>query len=274
MLIALLFTMLTAPQAGRSPRVDPIITKAQHAYDDARYEKALNILGDNCKLLADPVACERLRAFVHIALGESDKARAAFDRMLSLDPSATLGDDVSPKIKQQFADAQAAITEVQAMRVERPHQVSSGSWLLEVRNPSANNVDALAVFASTSKDDFIRIDLSREGEVWVGTWRVGRDAPPTAQYYFEASLAGGAVVEIGTRDQPFELTLGTSRPADETPPQKVDDEEGGGGLPSWAPWAIGAGVGAAVITAVIVGVVVATQGGPTGAVAVNIHYEN
>ena len=82
----------SAAQAEDSPN----IAKAEALFERARYERALKVLGPTCERATEPASCERIRGFVLVALGREKKARAAFERMLLLDPGATLGRDVSP----------------------------------------------------------------------------------------------------------------------------------------------------------------------------------
>lgn len=239
------------------------VSAAQKAYDNARYEEALRLLGDNCRNTEDPPGCERLRGFIHVALGEAQAARAAFDRMLALDPTATLGPDVSPKLQAQFAEAKKAMIDVQGMRIEKLEGQVGDTVLLEVKNPPSHTVEGLVAHITRDGKEFAAVPLRLEGEVWAGSWHVGPESDDKpVRYYLEAQLAGGAEVQVGEASRSFAL--------DWAPASERSAEKPSGGLPGWAPWVIGGGVAAAVVTAIVVGVVVASQPPAPGAVQVNV----
>lgn len=274
----------------------PDLERAQALYDDARYEKALNALGPSCDAAPDPVACEKLRALVHIALGEAFEARSAFDRLLARDPEARLGPEVSPKVQAMFADARNAMTDVLAMRLAAPVR-TNGRLLLEVPNPPAGTVEALgAVVAPEGSTDYRMVPLELRGEVWSGSVE-GGNLGSSFRYFLAVSLVGQVQLLVGSEEVPFiaRVDSGRGRGHDHDHDHGHDHDHDHGhddggdrddpddqgslgpwleepsllGLPRWGVIAIGSGA-AAVVLGVVIGSVAAASGGATGDLKINI----
>lgn len=87
----------------------PLLTRAQGALDDLRYEEAAELAdrawraGGNKR--EDLVAIFRLAGQVAVTLGNGDQAEGYFIRLLTLEPEAQLPDGISPKIAARFAAA-------------------------------------------------------------------------------------------------------------------------------------------------------------------------
>ncbi len=258
---------------------DKEVTRAERLYEDAKYEKALNAIKKGCGNAADPVRCERIKAYIHIALGEAFAARAAFDRMLIHDPDASLGPDVSPKLQGMFADAKRAMVDVKAMRLEPllARLEAGAPVLLEVKNPNASMVELLTVHVSApGKRSFEPVVLSLEGEVWSGSW-VLTDPPGggPARYYLKVDLAGEVPVAVGSEGTPLDLEAPGSETTEAWSPYEEEQpavEEGD--LPTWVPIAIGGG--AAVVVGAVVGIVLAVvlggQEPPPGSIEINYEF--
>src|SRR5690348_16682197 len=92
-------------------QAQPHLDRARAAVEQLRYDRALEEL-DAALRAGDSGPREiatifRMLGEVSASLDLPETAAQHFQRLLALDPSATLG-DVSPKIAQPFADAQAA----------------------------------------------------------------------------------------------------------------------------------------------------------------------
>jgi hypothetical protein len=266
MLVAAVILVIAAPD----PAVD--VAAAQALFDDARYTDALEALAPGCNTAADPVGCERLRAFIHVALGNAFEARAAFDSMLALDPDASLGPDVAPKLQAMFGDAKRAMVDVRAMHLEPLTRSEKGKALLEVKNPEAGSIEGITVHIESGGGTFAAVPLALEGEVWSATTKI--PALSKARYYMVASLAGNVTVDLGRESDPLEVTVAGSTAG---PGDGIGPDLGAGanesGLPAWAPWAIGGGIAAAVAAAVVVGVVVGTQKPAPGSLGVTVAFQ-
>src|SRR5262249_13073536 len=117
LMLALMFVAAVAAPA-RSDSNDRGMARAEALYEKARYKEALRALPESC---AGAAPCERLRAFIHTAIGEEAEAKAAFERLLAVDPEAVLPDDVSPKISAVFDSARGTIV------AARDIQLTTGS---------------------------------------------------------------------------------------------------------------------------------------------------
>ncbi len=108
---ALAITLVDAAPARAEP---PLLTRAQAALDDLRYEEAAELVdrawraGGNRR--EDLVAIFRLAGQVAVTLGNGEAAERHFERLLSLEPDAQLPEGSSPKIAARFAAARAHMT--------------------------------------------------------------------------------------------------------------------------------------------------------------------
>src|SRR5512145_3373168 len=122
---------LVASLSLLAPAAD--VARAQRLYDQALYEGALEALTPSCEAAGDGVACERLRAFIHVALGQEAEALVAFSRLLSADANATLGDDVAPKLQAMFNDVKRSLRELGGLALEPVEAAAGGVWRLRLR---------------------------------------------------------------------------------------------------------------------------------------------
>jgi hypothetical protein len=89
----------------------PLLTRAQGALDDLRYEEAAELAdrawraGGNRR--EDLVAIFRLAGQVAVTLGNGEQAEGYFIRLLTLEPEAQLPEGISPKIAARFAAAKS-----------------------------------------------------------------------------------------------------------------------------------------------------------------------
>ena len=89
------------------------------------------------------------------------------------------------------------------MRLEPP--VKQGdSLLLEVKNPPAGTIEALAVvIAPPGTRDFQMVPLDLRGDVWSTTAPIEASVGSPLKYFLAATLAGRAQVLVGSEAQPF-----------------------------------------------------------------------
>jgi hypothetical protein len=101
--------------AGAAPAAaEPsLVERAEAALDDLRYEEAAELVdrawrsGGNDRDQLQAIF--RLAGQIQVTLGKGEVAERHFERLLALDPQATLPDGISPKIAARFAAARARV---------------------------------------------------------------------------------------------------------------------------------------------------------------------
>jgi len=108
---ALLASLGSLVLAHTATADDDPLAPAVQLYRNAAYEEALNVLE---RIATDPISAKRTeanayRAFCLIALGRTEEARTAIERVLDVDPFYQLSpEDVSPRIQSVFSDVRQA----------------------------------------------------------------------------------------------------------------------------------------------------------------------
>jgi tetratricopeptide (TPR) repeat protein len=98
--------------AARGEVESEIVQKGVAAYDALEFDRAVQLLN---QALAESLTREeklvalRTLAFAHCALEHAAEARAAFTRLLKIDPNADLEKNVAPRIRALFEEARAAV---------------------------------------------------------------------------------------------------------------------------------------------------------------------
>lgn len=264
------------------------LASAQRHYDQARYEESLTALGPSCTGASDATGCEKLRAFVLVALGREDEARAAFDRMLVLTPDAELGDEVAPKLRNVFAAVKrdmgtilgAVLEPVAVGEEEQP-------WGLALDLDQGLPVKGVRIYVRLEGSSTAReVVMQRSGLRWSGLL-AGHGGAKSARYHLVVELQSGVEVTVGSELAPRALALrdggdaggsaGGSGSVVDSDAFRMGDSDGGGAkrddralLPVWAWWAIGGG--AAVLTGVVFAVFMTRDDAP-GAVQVQIVFD-
>jgi hypothetical protein len=89
------------------------LEQARQAIDGVRYDEAQRILVSALEAGANPPAALReiyqLSASTAVVLGQAEAGEQYYRRWLALDPTATLGKDISPKLRGPFDAAKAYI---------------------------------------------------------------------------------------------------------------------------------------------------------------------
>jgi hypothetical protein len=89
------------------------LEQARQAIDGVRYDEAQRLLVSALEAGANPPASlqeiYRLSANTAVVLGQTDAGEQYYRRWLALDPTATLGKDISPKLRAPFDAAKAYI---------------------------------------------------------------------------------------------------------------------------------------------------------------------
>jgi hypothetical protein len=180
----------------------------------------------------DPASLMQLlrdRALAHIALRDSDRARADLSALLSLDPRAEAGADASPSFQRLFDETRAGSVPL-ALRVAAEHAGDGYTISSTIVGDPAHVVRTVRV-----------IELALSGPVDHEGTTVHIATDGSLRYVVEAIGWGGAVVaRSGSLDEPREVGA--------MPVAQGED------LTGWIAFGIGAGVAvvAAIVTTVLV----------------------
>lgn len=233
-IIALAMAVVILPGAAMA---NPHLATARQALDELDYEKALQSLeqaliwGKNRP--AQVVEIYRLRGEVHAALGHGKDAEAEFQRLLSMDPGASLPAGSSPKLTQPFGAAQAHVRTHGALRVRCELDRQGPAVRVHVdADPLRLVTGARAVFR-TGTDSTQSIEARGQGTVTL-TLPAARDIE-----LFCAAIDehGNHVAEVGSLDEPLSLSLAQPAAGDqdksdgpETPRQSL--------VARWPVWGV------------------------------------
>ena len=259
----------------------PDVAQAERLYDQARYDDALAALGPRCEETSNGSECERIRAFVHAALGQEGAAHAAFVRLVAADPYVRLDDDVSPKLRALFTDAQRTVQLASELTLEPIEAASEhGPWMLKVRPPEGASLEKLvAHVAAPGAESFTLVTMRAEGDVWVGEARPSSGGTGAARYFLEATLAGGVILAAGSSAAPKQIGVALARgpltPPDgsSVPPSGGPGAVAAGGLPRWALWSIAGGAAAVVAVGATLAIVLSKDPKP-GKIVVGIRFSD
>lgn len=262
------------------------VGKAERYYDQAKYEKALRSLGPSCEGATEVMACERLRGFIHVALGQELAARAAFDRLLAKNPLAILRDTVSPKIKAIFKQEKQLVQDTRDLTIlPVPELPSMGLYPVQVKGPAFPKVQRVVAHVSIQNGTFSDMPLQYKNGTWVGTIELQTgQSLSDVHYYLVSTLASGLPLLSGTPDQPHKLvvqkasTLASNKETQGRQPvaegslnahellhqgvedndarQTQDEEEG---FPAWAKWTLLSTGAAALVAGTVLGIIWLTK---------------
>ncbi len=279
---------LAARPAAQPPAPASPLEKAGRLYEQARYDEALRVLGDDCGATGSPKDCEQLRAFIHVALGQDDEARAAFARLIAADPDAMLPPDVAPKLKKIFDEARRAHKDLSTLQLEPIDALSErGPWTLSVKPPAGLALEGVTVFVAVGDAEAfhsvsLRLDTAGAGDVWSGIYRPSEDGGDRVRYFIESRLAGGLLITAGSSAVPKQLSVvpqGGGGPDGPDGDEEGKDSGDGPGvssglsLPDWALWAIIGGAVAVVATGITLAFVLSDDQEP-GAIRVRLQFED
>jgi tetratricopeptide (TPR) repeat protein len=260
-----------APAAAQN---NPLIQRGQTEYDELRFEEALQTLSAalvrSGNSPADYATIYRLLAFTYLALGREEEAAGAYRSMLPLDPDFEPGSEVSPRMRQFFAQVRerweaegrpgsgppppVEIEHRSPAEAERGTEVTLSA---QVEDPASRVAQLVLAYRQGTDAVFNRLDTRLEGGSYVATIPADDVAPPLVEYYFEALDAQGLPVAArGDVAAPLRIA--------------VPEPGGAGVLEEWWFWTI---IGAVVVGGVVAGVVIADQagGGPqTGSLVITV----
>jgi len=200
-MLAIISTLILAAATPEVPR-------AQTLYEQALYDAALAALTPSCDKASDVVGCERVRGFVLVALGREADALAAFSRLLSADPNATFGSDVSPKLQAMFNDVKRSLRELGPLALEPVEEGGAGTWKLKLRLPrTAEVVRIFGYVMPSGREQFERVAFSAGGEIWVADYHPSGGASGPLRYYLEVVLRNKVTLAAGSAAMPKHVGL-------------------------------------------------------------------
>lgn len=218
------------------------LEEAQTQYEEASFEAALEALerawqGDDLDQ-DDLIAVLRLRALVHLGLGDLDAVREDVRLLLSLQPDLQLDESLPPEVHAAAEDLRAEVGQgIRVRSIVEP--TDTGVWIdAEVEGAPAELLRGVRV-------------SGRAGEE---AWRSTQEPPlevtvpggGTVTYHAEALGPGGAVI---AREGSAENPLLWSATGEASTPEEAD----GGSSGAWL-WA-GVGAGAAAVVGAVVAIV-------------------
>jgi len=190
--VALVLSLL-----GASPELDD----GRAAFSTLKFERAVEKLrraADDASLpTAERVEALDLLARSHVALGQADKARAAWDALLTLDPMAPEPQG-SPKVRASFKQAKEAKFPPRYLQVTR--RPSGNDVLdLELVNPWALEVRVELWDATEGKDFQKRGELTLSGNRGVMSLQ-----PGTRGYVRVVGADGVLLASLGSATEAFD----------------------------------------------------------------------
>lgn len=265
----LLLALLFAPLLAHAAPADPYVEKATELMDVAEYAKAQKTINRGLARQGLPpetlLELYLLEGTCWVSLGQKARARSSYAKVLTIDPSYTLGPRVSPKVRQAFEETREAMLKAGDLEsIYEPEHTPLGNLRggqpAEVKlsfgnRERAKDITRVVLYVRRlGTSDFAAIDATAEASDG-GTVYVARIPPYLVkeeretyaiEYYLEAygpkerRLAG-----VGSPVLPLSFLV-------------VPEEELGSGLEEKGafpivPVAVGVGVGAVVLTGVVVG---------------------
>ncbi len=210
----LAWSLLLAP-----PTPATLLQKAEAAFDNLEYAAALRladqVLSSSASGPADLVHAFRLKGLCLSGTGKLDAAQEAFESLLSIDPSAELSADLSPKLTAPFYQALARARTGKPIRLSHQPppaaEVLSGTSLtVRLESDPKRLVRRLrVVFVSDleAKEQRLETSVAGPGEVTLNF--PAKLRAREVRYRFEALTAAGGVLAVAQDNgAPFRLRVG------------------------------------------------------------------
>ncbi len=248
---------------------EPSLQFVEELYDEARYEDALLVLEEYCAVESQNGDCERLRAFLFIALEREDDAHTAFQNWLLIDSYAELGEEISPRLRNVFAAVKEDVEAAKNLEVS-PLQLASemDAWNIEVQTPENLLLERLTLHLFDEESgEFRPVELQAGVGIWHGTHVPRRVQVGRISYYLVSRFPGGVEFQAGKPSYLKQFTVSVAAGEDATlPPElfagpaELEEGEAGGekilGMPPWGFWSavggtvavIGGGIAAYLLT--------------------------
>jgi len=204
--------VVLVPTAARASDLQ----EAARLLDNMEYKKALKAAD---RVLMSPksgphelMAAYRIKGLSLSALGKANRALVAFRKLLELDPSFRLSEDLSPKLAAPFYQAVAMLRSQKGLELEhhppKPEGVLAGLALkVTLKSDPQRMVKSIQLRFRTDMDEKERKMTARIRKP--GTVAMKLPAGFLAgeiRYYFKATSKYGATLAyVGTKQKPFVL---------------------------------------------------------------------
>jgi hypothetical protein len=209
--------MVLAVLVPVAARADDLQDATRHL-DIMEYKKALKA-ADRVLMSPDSgphelVAAYRIKGLSLSALGKANRSLLAFRKLLAIDPTFRLSDDLSPKMAAPFYQAVAMLRTQKGLKFEHrpplPPAALAGSTLkISLKSDPLRMVKAIELRFSTDLDRKERKMVARIKKPKTVAMKL--PAGLTAgeiRYYFKATSKHGATLAyVGTKQKPFVLAI-------------------------------------------------------------------
>jgi tetratricopeptide (TPR) repeat protein len=260
-----------AAQQARRPAAAGLVDRGVELYYSGRYRRALKVFKKAFKSGdlggARRIAALQYRAFCHVALGETDAARATFRSLLETKPDFRLPAGTAPKIVRLFEQVQAAMAppppEPRLQHQAPAAPPAAGGVELQARLQHAPAGARLVLrYRHDPRSAYNRLPMRPAGG---DRYRAQVPAPVapgsrTLEYYLVLlDPTGEALLAEGSAGQPFRLAYAA-------PPAGEDGGQDEGISVHWWIWPV---VGAVVLgSGLALGLTLADGGGSKGSALV------
>ncbi len=262
------------PAAGhlaRQPAAAALVDRGLELYYSGRYRKALKIFKEAFKTGklggARRIAALQYRAFCHVALGETDAARATFRSLLETKPDFRLPTGTAPKIVRLFEQVQATMAppppEPRLQHRPPAAPLAAGGVELQARLQHAPAGAQLVLrYRHDPRSPYNRLPMRPAGGDRYQAQVPAPVAPGSQalEYYLVLrDTTGEALLAEGSAGQPFRLAYAA-------PPAGQDGGADEGISAHWWIWPV---VGAVVLgSGLALGLTLADGGGSKGSALV------
>jgi hypothetical protein len=201
----------------------PAATRADDLQDATRhldimeYKKALKA-ADRVLMSPDSgphelVAAYRIKGLSLSALGKANRSLLAFRKLLAIDPTFRLSDDLSPKTAAPFYQAVAMLRTQKVLALEHkrpalPAALAGSTLKITLKSDPLRMVRAIELRFTSDMDDKERKMVARiKKQKTVAMKLPASFLAGEIRYYFKAiSKYGATLAYVGTKQEPFVLT--------------------------------------------------------------------
>ncbi len=224
LVLAVAAAVAAAPLVARADIESPLVKQGVAAYAALDYARAITLLEQarsESLTREEKIATYRTLGMAYVAVGQPGPAKADFQHLLRVDPSATLDRSVAPKVRAVFEEAKAEAatsahalapalpTVTPAIEPASPHE--GRPVTLRVNYPGGVAKKMTVYFRKPGDASFSRatVDAAPSG-AFVATVPGLAVQPPAVEYHVVLlDDAGASVAAAGSLGQP--LSVGVAR---------------------------------------------------------------
>ena len=230
---------------ARVARADnPSLARAKAALEKSDYpgaqEAVAEALADGSSGPAELAEIYRVSGIVAAALDNAKAATVEFERLLALDPKATLPAGTSPKITRPFETAQAEAAKRGPLKIGVTTAAAPPAVTIAIQNDPRGMIARVRAI--------VRVDGGAEQPTErAAAPRLTIDLPAKGRRIDVRVAAldahGNRLAEVGSADVPLVIVGETARPTRKTPPKPPPEpEQPRGPRPLYAKWWLWGGV--------------------------------